>query len=114
MKQLTIALLALILLLTFPTGTLFVALIAGYMFGFIYSVCSVGMPLVTRHVFGAEKYAAVFPRITIVASLGSSCAIAIIGYIYDFTRSYSAAFLCCAAFIVICCTLLTILSRRRA
>lgn len=114
MIMLSISLLALILLLTFPTGTLFVALIAGYMFGSIYSVCSVGMPLVTRHVFGAEKYAAVFPRITIVASLGSSCAIAIIGYIYDFTRSYSAAFLCCAAFIVICCTLLTILSRRRA
>ncbi|MDO4355727.1 MAG: MFS transporter [Clostridia bacterium] len=111
LAMLSACLLALVLLLACPTGTLILALAAAYLFGFIYSVCSVGLPLVTRHVFGPERYAAVFPRVTVVASLGSSCAIAIIGFIYDFTHSYSAAFLCCAAFVAICCALLLALER---
>ncbi len=114
LAMLAACLLALLLLLTGPADALFLMLAAAYLFGYIYSVCSVGLPLVTRRVFGPERYAAVFPRVTIASSLGSSCAIAIIGFIYDFTRSYSAAFLCCAAFVALCCGLLLALERRRA
>lgn len=106
--------LALTVLIAFPNGALIVMLAAAYLLGAIYSVCTVGMPLVTRQVFGWERYSTVFPRITVIASLGSASALTVVGFIYDFTHSYSAAFLCCMALLLICGALLLILRRRKA
>lgn len=105
---------ALILLICFAAKSLPVALIASYLVGYVYSVASVGMPLVTKYVFGLEKFGSVYPRVTMAVSIGSACALAFIGYIYDFTRSYTAAFLCCAAFLLISGTLMLMLQAKRA
>lgn len=102
-----------IALLLFGSRSLVIALGASYLVGYVYSVASVGMPLVTKYVFGLDQFAVMYPRITVMVSLGSALALTIIGFIYDFTRSYAAAFLCCAAFLIISGAMLVILSLRR-
>lgn len=106
-------LLGVITLLTFGAGSLAIALVGSYLIGCVYSVCSVGMPLVTKYVFGLDQFAVMYPRINLMVSLGSALALTIIGFIYDFTRSYTAAFLCCAAFLLISAAMLIVLNMRR-
>ena len=41
-----------------------------------------------RHFFGVENYSTVYPIISFATSFGSAFALALVGYIYDFTGSY--------------------------
>ena len=94
-------LIGVVALLLFGSQSLLLTLGASYLVGYVYSVASVGMPLVTKYVFGLEQFAVMYPRVQVATSLGSALALTIIGFIYDFTRSYAAAFLCCAAFLIV-------------
>ena len=106
-------LLGVLALLVFGANSLMLSLAGSYLVGYVYSVCSVGMPLVTKYVFGLEQFAVMYPRITIMVSIGSALALTVIGFIYDFTHSYTAAFLCCAAFLMISAGMLLVLGRKR-
>ena len=64
-----------------------------FLFGSVYSVGAVGIALMTRYFFGSEQFSRVYPMLSFTTSLGSSSSLPIIGYIYDFTGSYLAAFL---------------------
>lgn len=46
-----------------------------------------------RHFFGVENYSIVYPIISFATSSGSAFALALVGYIYDFTGSYVYTFL---------------------
>lgn len=68
-------------------------LIGSFLFGSVYSVGAVGFALLTKHFFGVENYSTVYPIISFATSFGSAFALALVGYIYDFTGSYVYAFL---------------------
>lgn len=82
---------SIIILLTAPSST--ALLIGSFLFGSVYSVGAVGFALLTKHFFGVENYSTVYPIISFATSFGSAFALALVGYIYDFTGSYIYAFL---------------------
>ena len=64
---------------------------AAFLYGAVYAVGAVGIPLLTRRLFGQENYASAYSVITIFTSIGSASSLTIIGLIYDLTGGYSAA-----------------------
>lgn len=61
---------------------------ASLIFGSIYSVGAVGIPLLTRWFFGAENYQKAYSVIGFLTNVGSASSLALIGYVYDFSGSY--------------------------
>lgn len=92
-------LLSIIMLLVFRSEILLYG--AAFLFGFVYSVSAVGLVLITKDCFGAENYSRAYPVISFAG--GASCAVgmSLVGYLFDFTGSYQAAFLTAAVFHVI-------------
>ena len=76
-----------------PAGNDKLMLIIAFLYGSVYSVGAVGVPLITRHVFGTESYAYVFSYISIFMSIGSASSLTIIGLLYDHFSSYRIAIL---------------------
>lgn len=70
------------------TGNTLMMYITSLTFGSVYSVAAVGISLLTRYYFGVENYVNAYAVVSFVVSLGSSFALTIIGYIYDFTGGY--------------------------
>ena len=66
-------------------------LAASFLYGSVYSVGAVGIPLLTRAVFGAENYASAYAVMTLCTNVGSASALTVIGLVYDWTGGYSAA-----------------------
>ena len=62
-----------------------------FFYGTVYSVGAVGIPLLTRKLFGTENYSSAYSIITIFTSVGSASALTIIGLIYDLTGGYTGA-----------------------
>ena len=102
-----------VLLLTVGAASIIAAMAASFMLGFVFAVCSVGAPLVTKHVFGNDKFGAVYPQVMVAINTGSAFALTIIGFIYDFTQSYTAAFLFCTALLLASCGLLLVLQKKK-
>ncbi len=73
-------------------------LIAAFLFGSVYSVGAVGIPLLTRYFFGNEHYAQAYSVIGFFTSIGSSSSLAIIGYLFDLFGTYRYAFAAAACF----------------
>ena len=62
-----------------------------FFYGSVYAVGAVGIPLLTRRLFGTHNYSSAYSVITIFTSIGSASALTIIGLIYDLTGGYTAA-----------------------
>lgn len=92
------------------TGSMFMLLAGSVAFGSVYSVAAVGLSLLTRHFFGAENYASVFPFVTFVSNAGSAFSLAIIGYVYDFTGAYDYVFAGAMVIHIICLALIFFMS----
>lgn len=73
-------------------------LISSFIFGSIYSVGAVGIPLLTRYFFGNENYSSAFAKIGFLTSVGSSSSLTFIGYLYDFTGTYNYVMIIAIAF----------------
>ena len=82
---------SIVMLLMSPSSL--VLLIGAFLFGSVYSVSAVGFALLTKYFFGVENYSTVYPIISFATSFGSAFALALVGYIYDFTGSYVYAFI---------------------
>ncbi len=82
---------AMLVLMMAPAGNQAVALCSAFFTGFTCCMGNVGASLVTRYVFGVERFQAVFAYVAIFPCLGSAVMTPIYGYIYDFTHSYRAA-----------------------
>ncbi len=90
-----------------------VVLVVCVFFGAVYSIFAVGFPLVVRRVFGNENYAKVFSTISMITNMLSAFMISIIGFIYDVTGRYQAAFITCMCASIIAFTLLNIIGRMK-
>ena len=67
-------------------------ILLSFVFGFIYSITSIGVAFISREFFGDNNYAKVFPVVSFAGSVGSALAISLIGYVYDFTGTYKTVF----------------------
>ncbi len=76
------------LLLGIRDMNLLILIMGSFIFGSVYSVGAVGIPLLTKYFFGADNYISVYPTIGFLTNVGSSVSLTIIGYIYDFTGTY--------------------------
>ena len=72
--------------------------ISSFMFGSIYSVGAVGIPMLTRYFFGNENYAKTYSVIGFLTNVGSASSLTLIGYLYDFTNSYQIVFIIALCF----------------
>lgn len=72
--------------------------IGSFMFGSIYSVGAVGIPMLTRYFFGNKNYAKTYSVIGFLTNVGSASSLTLIGYLYDFTNSYQIVFIIALCF----------------
>ena len=86
--------------------------IGSLMFGSIYSVGAVGIPMLTRYFFGNENYARTYSVIDFLTNVGSASSLTLIGYLYDFTQSYQIVFIIALCFHLINLILLVIICLR--
>lgn len=73
------------------TGGKALLLIGAFLYGSIYSVCSVLIALYSKEVYGLENYKKAYPVIVFAGNVANALGISAVGYIYDFTRSYDLA-----------------------
>ena len=102
--------LGIILLIISPSSI--ILLIGAFLFGSIYSVGAVGLPLLTKQFFGIDNYSKVFPIISFGSNLGAAFALSLVGYIYDFTNSYNVAFILGIGINILCLILMFIIVKR--
>ena len=62
-----------------------------FFYGSVYAVGAVGIPLLTRTLFGTENYASAYSIVSIFTCVGSALALTIVGLVYDLTGGYTAA-----------------------
>lgn len=72
--------------------------IGSFMFGSIYSVGAVGIPMLTRYFFGNKNYAKTYSVIGFLTNVGSASSLTLIGYLYDFTNSCQIVFIIALCF----------------
>ena len=72
--------------------------IGSFMFGSIYSVGAVGIPMLTHYFCGNENYAKTYSVIGFLTNVGSASSLTLIGYLYDFTNSYQIVFIIALCF----------------
>ncbi|GEK92090.1 MFS transporter [Alkalibacterium kapii] len=66
--------------------------IGAFLFGAAYSIPSVSVTLLTKEFFGRYHFTRLYPILAFSNSLGGAISISAVGFIYDFTGSYSPAF----------------------
>lgn len=83
------------------TETHYATIFAAFLFGSVFSVGSVALPLLSNQFFGKKLSEKVFPVLTFTSSIGAAFSNTMVGYIFDFTGSYSSAFLIAVVFQIV-------------
>ena len=81
----------LLILLNFGGQT--ALLVSGFLYGTSFSIGSLGISLLTRHIFGDGQYAEAYSTISLVTSVASALGVVAAGLAYDVTGSYAAPIL---------------------
>lgn len=81
---------------------------SAFLFGTVFTIPPVGLPLLTNAFFGRVRAMRVYPIISFSSGIGTAAAMSLVGYVYDFTGSYQTAFWIAIAFHIINVTLLCI------
>lgn len=102
-----------IMAFTKPTGEAYYLLAASLLYGTIYSIGAVGIPLVTRFAFGAENYGIAYGYISMIMNLGGAISFTIIGFTYDMFLTYKFAMIGCMVLGIINIVLLQIIRIRK-
>lgn len=71
---------------------------AAFLFGSVFCVGSVALPLLSNQFFGKNLSERVFPILTFTSNIGAAVSNTMVGYIFDFTGSYQIAFLIAVVF----------------
>ena len=79
----------LVLILLNPGGQASL-LASGFLFGTSFSIGSLGVSLLTRHLYGDAQYADAYSAMSLVTSLASAMGVTVAGFAYDLTGSYAA------------------------
>ena len=72
-----------------PSQNYAVTLAIAFIYGTVYAVGGVGISLLTRDIFGAKKYASVFPYIYSFSCIGAASSLTIIGFLFDYFKTYN-------------------------
>lgn len=83
-------------------------IINSWLFGTMFCIPAVAFPLLSNQLFGRVAATRVYPILTFAMGIGGAISVTIIGYIFDFTGSYQAAFLIAIALNLINLGLLTL------
>lgn len=78
------------LLLTFSSPA--IQILGAFIFGSVFSVPAVALPLLTTEFFGRALYVRIYPILSFVSGIGGALSMAVVGYVYDFTGTYALAF----------------------
>lgn len=65
-------------------------LASGFLYGTCFSVGSLGVSLLTRHIYGDAQYSDAYSTISLVTSVASALGVTAAGLAYDLTGSYAA------------------------
>jgi len=65
-------------------------LASGFLYGTCFSIGSLGISLLVRHLYGDEQYSDAYATISLVTSLASALGVTAAGLAYDLTGSYAA------------------------
>ena len=84
---------------------------AAVLFGFINAVSAIGISALVRAIYGNTRYSEVFSALSAVSCIVSAFATTIIGYMYDFFRTYQYSFITIAVLDTICLLLIATLKR---
>ena len=95
-----------------PSADTWILMSGAFVFGSIYAVGAVGLPLLTRYFFGQENYSIAYAKIGFLISVGSSSSLTLIGYLYDFTGTYLYMLVIAMAFHIIDLCLLVIIMKK--
>ena len=88
-----------------PIGGDAVAMVSAFLYGGIYAVSAVGIPLVVRYVYGPRLHSVAYSYISLFACISSSCTMAGFGYSYDVFGTYRVGVLASVA-VAICVVVL--------
>ena len=100
-------------MLAIPLGRSTLWLWAGaFFYGSCNAVTAVGLSLLIRRWYGQSGFDSVFPYLNLAGNAGAALALAIIGYIYDFTRSYLLVVAVCTAFAALAAGLILALDKK--
>ena len=95
-----------------PGSNTLILTVGSLVFGSVYAVGAVGLPLLTRHFFGQENYSQAYAKIGFLTSVGSSLSLTLIGYLYDFTGTYLYMLIFAMAFHIIDLLLLIVIKSK--
>ncbi len=96
-----------------PVGGDAVAMASAFLYGSIYSVSAVGIPLVVRYVYGPRMQSVAYSYISLFACISSSCTMTGFGYSYDVFGTYRVGILASVAMAVVVLLLALFLKKIR-
>lgn len=111
--MLLISCIGLVIIFVTGAGSTVTLILASFLFGAVYSVGAVGVPLVTRYIFGTENYAYLYSYTTVIINIGATIPFALIGFTYDVFHTYRVALVGCIVLLLLAMVLLQILQVRR-
>lgn len=76
-------------------------IIGSLLFGFLFSIGGVALPLLSTEFFDPVTGVKVYARVNFIASMGAAISVTLVGFIYDFTGSFIPAFIMGLVFNVI-------------
>ena len=89
-----------------------VLIFGSFLFGGIFAVNGVGLPLLSNTFFGPVVGAKVYSRVNFISSFGGALGVGLAGYIYDYSGSYILVFTIAISFILINIFLLLFAQRK--
>lgn len=107
--MMTLNAISIIMLLTLSNP--YVLIFSAFLFGTVFTIPAVALPLLTTEMFGKKVYPRVYPILSFAAGLGGAFSMTFVGYAYDFTGSYASAFILALLFIAINIPLLFIAAK---
>ncbi len=94
------------------TSAIPVLYLAAILIGGIFAIPSVALVLLTKRFFGLYNFAHSYPKVSFAVSIGGSISVSAIGFIYDFSGSYTLAYIILIAVNVFCLANLIYLKRK--
>jgi Sugar phosphate permease len=76
----------------------FTLVLGSFLYGAIFSVGGVALPLFSTEFFGPVTGVKVYSQVNFIASVGGAVSVSLVGFIYDFTGSFIPAFVMALAF----------------
>ncbi|WP_225743842.1 MFS transporter [Marinilactibacillus sp. Marseille-P9653] len=90
-----------------------VMILSSFFFGAIMCFPIVVLPMLTIHFYGRERYMKVYPFFSLMTGIGGASGVTLVGYAYDFTKSYTLVFIIALSVIIISLSMILLLLSRR-